>query len=688
MHGALLQALAETNIDPKTCVIHDRGDGALVLVPASIPGAQLIDLLPTRLNAGLLRYNATCADEAKIRLRMSLHAGDARMAEHGIVGDAVNFACRLVDSDSLRHVHRQSDRLISIIVSDHFYREVVVHEPAAQPELYRQVSVREKEVNTTAWIRFDANSAYPRTGTTLMASGAVWATSVIRGTPESPSLGQDSSSAEQGQLWPLVNALSQVPFLADPEGRDLFVRLLGDELQKDLAIRAHRHAVGHLFAIAEVCRRHPDGLAALFTVLSRLDQDAVALSEIRRVVGEMTALALWSDDDRQVLLSLLAGIVVPGIDRIYRVAAGPTAPDLHEPTTHVDMIRSLERLNAGPSGVPRPVIFVERIAASVRPDLAAQLRAWSDRQADRMEIRPELERLRDDLQDDPGSSPVRPASSDAYLVMLLQREGPTGDLFRLSHWRQLDSTAEWAPVRGTDLVGDYPTTKSNVAMLIGQAESEWVHAHPDIHIEFVLDYDHLNLDVDQWPWDADAPMREPIGCRYSVVVRSLERMVTAKYHGSWRKRWFSTEALVSGRGGIPPEATYRRRTPGAAGIRELVSELYRRPELVAMVLREPPDFQNSGRDEVAAGVRAGVPVMIWHRENCLSPEFVSAVDALLHSIEDTGSLLERGRLARILAFEKGLSSDHFGGQLTILYDDPLRVVVPSQSLPPEGASVA
>jgi hypothetical protein len=660
--------------------MQDRGDGVLVLVPATIPKAQLADRLPPRLTAGLRRYNATCATEARIRLRMSLHAGDARLANNGIVGNEVNFACRLVDSDGLRAAHRNSAELISIIVSDGFYREGVVHEPAAEPQLYRAVMVQEKEVSTHAWIRYEqeaqqekAEQSRPRPEHEPGWQTRMWVPDAV----------------DQGKLWPLVHALNRVTSFADREGRALLVRMLSDELPDLPAVEDHRQTIGHLFNIAEACRRHPEGLTTLVEVLGRIEDDADSVAEVHRAAREMSALELWPAEERKRLFNLLAGVVVPEIPEIYRIVAGPAAPGLQEQTTYLEVFRTLEQLNAGPSGVPKPLIFIEHVAAKVRPELAIELRRWADQQAERMELQAELKGVRQDLRNAAGAVQWPQPSSEAYLVIQLQVEGPAGGQYRLSHWRQLDLSAGWAPIRGQDITGDYESMKQHVAALVEQVEGDWVQYQPDIRIEFVLDYQNINLDVDLWPWETQSPVPEPLGCRYLVAVRSLERMVSVQYHGRWRKRWQSLQAQLGNHGAILASASHRGTSLEPGDLRGLMSALNRNPELVALVLGEPPHVENTGRDEVAIGIRAGVPVIVWHRSDCCSPEFTEPVGDLLHGTDDPNHLLERARLARITAFEEGEKGSHFGGELSLLYDDPFRVVVPSQPTPPaEEVSVA
>jgi hypothetical protein len=85
---------------------------------------------------------------------------------------------------------------------------------------------------------------------------------------------------------------------------------------------------------------------------------------------------------------------------------------------------------------------------------------------------------------------------------------------------------------------------------------------------------------------------------------------------------------------------------------------------------------------------AGVPLVLRHREKCDTAEFVTVVENLLHGDGDLHDLLERVRLVRVTAFEQGAVPGHVGEKLTVLLDDPVRVVVPLCPAPPERVSVA
>ncbi|MDQ2585457.1 effector-associated domain 2-containing protein [Saccharothrix yanglingensis] len=198
----------------------------------------------------------------------------------------------------------------------------------------------------------------------------------------------------RGLLISLVDALSRVPVLADRAGLDLVVRMMSAELREALSVEDHPTAIGRLFSLAEVCHRTPERLAALVRVVAKFESDSRALVELRHLVAELTPLDLFPTTERARLFTLLAGVVVPDMADIYRAVAGPTAPGLFGPATYYEVFRVLETLNAGPDGVPRPLVFVEHIAMRVGTEVASGLREWNDAQAAEMGFSEELSALR------------------------------------------------------------------------------------------------------------------------------------------------------------------------------------------------------------------------------------------------------------------------------------------------------
>ncbi|OLF13517.1 ATP-binding protein [Actinophytocola xanthii] len=153
LYGVLERVFAEIGVSWPDCDHEDRGDGVLVVIPATVGKGVFVELLPERLAAGLRAHNQARPAEEQIRLRLALHAGEIHYDEHGVVGRAVNLAFRLLDSPAFTAAHARSSGLLSIITSAWFFEEVVWHSATAAREAYRRVHVTTKETDTVAWVR-------------------------------------------------------------------------------------------------------------------------------------------------------------------------------------------------------------------------------------------------------------------------------------------------------------------------------------------------------------------------------------------------------------------------------------------------------------------------------------------------------------------------------------------------------
>lgn len=98
-----------------------------------------------------------------MKLRVAVHAGDIRQDDHGWLGLPVIVAFRILDAQDAKLALRHSDGLLAMIVSDHFYTEVIRQDPGTAPESYRQIEVTIKSYKGHAWLRLHGeNSATNR----------------------------------------------------------------------------------------------------------------------------------------------------------------------------------------------------------------------------------------------------------------------------------------------------------------------------------------------------------------------------------------------------------------------------------------------------------------------------------------------------------------------------------------------
>jgi hypothetical protein len=152
LYAALENACRECGIGWSDCYHEDRGDGLIVLMPADVPKSRVVRLLPHSLAAELRNHNAGHDEDARIRLRVAVHAGEVREDEHGLVGDPVILTFRLIDAPPLKSALARSPGVLALIVSDRFFEDVIRNDPACDPGSYRPVDVDVKETHASGWI--------------------------------------------------------------------------------------------------------------------------------------------------------------------------------------------------------------------------------------------------------------------------------------------------------------------------------------------------------------------------------------------------------------------------------------------------------------------------------------------------------------------------------------------------------
>ena len=152
LYKSLRAAFARSGVSWDACYHEDRGDGVLILVPPEVPKNLLVANVPLDLVSELADYNSTHDVEARIRLRMAVHAGEVIHDQHGVAGKALNIAFRLLDSQDLKQALRSSSGILAVISSEWFFDEVIRNDPASVPASYRPVWIAVKETQARAWI--------------------------------------------------------------------------------------------------------------------------------------------------------------------------------------------------------------------------------------------------------------------------------------------------------------------------------------------------------------------------------------------------------------------------------------------------------------------------------------------------------------------------------------------------------
>lgn len=152
LYGALESAFNGAGVAWRDCYHEDRGDGVLIVVDGSSDNCDLVTHLPRLISAALREHNAVHSEPAGIQLRMAVHAGEIVHDQHGIVGDAVNHAFRILEAAEVKAALTSSANVLALVVSSRFFSEVVRNCAASNPDAYRPVDVSVKETRSTAWM--------------------------------------------------------------------------------------------------------------------------------------------------------------------------------------------------------------------------------------------------------------------------------------------------------------------------------------------------------------------------------------------------------------------------------------------------------------------------------------------------------------------------------------------------------
>lgn len=180
LYALVPQAFDESLLGWAGCLHEDRGDGILVVIPARMPTATVVDPLLDLLRHGLRRHNKVAGPANVIRLRVAVHIGEVHRDEHGLAGTEVNHLFRLLDAPALRQALADSGGELALAASDHFYESVIRHgHGMIDPATYWRSAVHVKETRGHCWVHLPAaphGTPALRAGTELETTSATPAT--------------------------------------------------------------------------------------------------------------------------------------------------------------------------------------------------------------------------------------------------------------------------------------------------------------------------------------------------------------------------------------------------------------------------------------------------------------------------------------------------------------------------------
>jgi class 3 adenylate cyclase len=275
MYRGLRDSFEGAGVGYDDCYLEDRGDGAMIAVPPDRATALLLTSVVDRLRAEMRRHNGVSNEAAQIRLRVAVHTGEVRWDGNGLVGTAVNHVFRLLDAAVFKQALSDSGASVALIVSQRVHEDVVKHgRGLVDPGDYRQVEIRVKETQTTAWIMIP--------GISPQAAGQ--AQDLVRhdDPPSAPWLAREGDTQV---LFELVDRTLDIPLMRAERGREQVVSALSIDIA--VVIPRSADARSDVHAIIRTCLDYAGGLQELLLAIKGFVGDSMAMQRLEQTIARL-----------------------------------------------------------------------------------------------------------------------------------------------------------------------------------------------------------------------------------------------------------------------------------------------------------------------------------------------------------------------------------------------------------------
>jgi vWA-MoxR associated protein C-terminal domain/vWA-MoxR associated protein middle region 0/Effector-associated domain 2 len=461
--------------------------------------------------------------------------------------------------------------------------------------------------------------------------------------------------------------------MRDRTVRDMIVSSLDDSSGWSFNILRHNADRADMLAIVRACAGHPGALRGIVSFVEFFEAGNPDVDDLRELVEGLDPETVLRGDERTGLGALLAEVVCPYPEALYWNAVGPVGPP---PTSsRRDLIGLAQDLEDAVEvdGLPPLLVFVELVAVQ-SPAHAGALRAWVDHYADLRGIDPaRIARLRAAVAERTGDPPAQ-----SYLVVLLDPFGPDHRQYLLSAWYQRGN--ESVRLRHGAGPRDIQDVQREVDDLLTREPQVTRDRAAQLTVEVILPRQLIDREVDQWPLTpADFP--RPLGVQHPVAVRCLERHRDPSMYRPWRQKWERFKAHCD-----DPDAAGTAirwiKSIGTVDPGQLLSQLMDDEAVVCVVLAFPPSTgRGLGYDEFAAAIHAGVPLLMWCRDERNATDFEEEIRQLIGE-QGLTRLRELVHGHRRQAHSDEVP-DHLGRHLTLLWDDADRFPEDDKLVAPE-----
>jgi hypothetical protein len=432
------------------------------------------------------------------------------------------------------------------------------------------------------------------------------------------------------------------------------------------------YADDDLAAIVHAYHLRDQGLSVLVEVLATAHGTSAQLEKLRWLVslidGPPTSL---TGGHRDRLVDLLGGVDPGEIEGAARDSAPRLAYlRLNDPPDLDHLLRDLEDTIAAP-GDPKPLVaFLGGLADRLRSgDAGNQTRAD--------EVGALAQAFAGLLGGPPptGRPPVPPPAEEpgpTFLVVRLRPDGVDSWRYLMDVWLNTapDEWDPWWPERDRRLTIDEVEHELNTLI---DRRSQATHGPVnEFMVEFILPPNLIEYPVDQWVVNGPG-FPAPIGSHFPVMVRDLERMSNRFTRARWHRRctWLRHHG-----GQVDGESVFWERLGPTHEPTELYGQLMRDRDRPACLVLLRGDVPERLPGAIRAAVTAGLPAVVWCRNESLETQFDRSMHQHLMGKGLLDLLLHIWQLRKDALTQP--NAQHIGSHLTLLWDMASRV-------PPEDA---
>lgn len=459
-------------------------------------------------------------------------------------------------------------------------------------------------------------------------------------------------------------------------GRNLFASVLSDQLGVRVDLRGVKLRED-VVALARTALNEPDGKLVLIDVVG-ICQGSQEADELRRLLFSEAEIAFTAllpgplaQADLRSALSLLDGVKghLSGV-RLRDGLATELCHDLPLGLSLRQLFSYAVELNVQPDGLPPAVLLIDQAAELTgSPYYQGHLASWAHTWAERSGLLTALERRRADRAD----AAPDPAIPRCLVVAVEPARDGSGDIVvrpwlntAPGHWRPQPADPETTSLDGLDRAVER-ALRQLLRLPSAQYEPPPDGNEPSLpYVEFVLPYDLLNHDVADLHVRSGDGERMPLGVKYGVHLRSLERMRTDDIlvRAQWQDRWNTLHER-----GI---AVHGWRRADSGGLGAWQAALAAEPSRTAAVLDAPDG--GAATQALKAAIAEGVGLAVWDRRGVFPEERREVVTAVFAAVQRPDRLpVVIHQLRRDAVFPAG-NPLLLGRHIAFFWDDPNRLV--------------